>query len=61
MHYRIMLRGCIKGAASAIYSILYAARAEYGIYCPREQYGICCPGADILPGGKILTNIAGHT
>ena len=28
-----MLFGCIKGAVSAIYSILYAARAQYGIYC----------------------------
>ena len=38
----VMLRGHIKGAASAIYSILYTARAEYKIYCP---------GADILPKG----------
>ena len=37
-----MLHGHIKGAASAIYSILNAAR---------EQYGIYCPGADILQGG----------
>ena len=38
-----MLHERIKGTTSAIYSILYAARAQYGIYCL---------GTDILPLGK---------
>lgn len=50
-----MLHGCINGAASAIYSILNAAR---------EQYGIYCPGADILQGENLSSAIvllATHT
>ena len=46
-----MLRGHIKGAASAIYSILYTARAEYKIL-PGCRY--------TAQGDKILTNVAGH-
>ena len=44
-----MLCGYIKG--DAIYFILYAARAQYGIYCA---------GADILHGGKVLVTHTYH-
>ena len=43
LYYVIMLRGHIKGTAhaSAIYSILYAARAPYREYNEPKNYQIC--------------------